>query len=382
MKKNKIFKQILLLFAIIFGLVSCEDREIITIENDSAPIAIDLSSYSLFLDQNFTDNQALTVTWDVASYSVPVEINYEVQASIDEDFTTPYTMTTVGASANYASFNVEEMNAIAQGIGLVKDVAGTMYIRVVSFLGSSDSQSIMAYSNVTSLEVTPYELSYPEFYLVGDASYVGWNAGSAQVLYQSGSESVIYTYLQTQAFRFLGQQDWSPLNYSLDVSDIRESNRYFSSYTDNLAVFIKSDGTTDDENIGFTGDSGIYKIVIDSEGKTIAVTASAILDYDVSNLYLVGTTNGWDAASADAFTSLGDGSFEISVTLDDASEFKFLGQQDWGDLEWGNILADNAGNSGFLGPKGDDSNIVFDGGGNTYKITVNIKAGTYTIVQQ
>ena len=54
--------------------------------------------------------------------------------------------------------------------------------------------------------------------------------------------------------------------------------------------------------------------------------------------------------------------------------------KDWKELEWGNISG--SGDSRFLGPKGDSGDIKFDGGGNTYKITVDIKAGVYTIVQQ
>ena len=46
------------------------------------------------------------------------------------------------------------------------------------------------------------------------------------------------------------------------------------------------------------------------------------------------------------------------------------------------IVFSGSGDSRFLGPKGDSGDIKFDGGGNTYKITVDIKAGVYTIVQQ
>ena len=77
-------------------------------------------------------------------------------------------------------------------------------------------------SNVTSVKITPYKLSYPDFYLVGEASYVGWNAGSAQLFYKSDNFSTIYTYLEKDKnFRFLGQQDWNPTNYSINADGIR-----------------------------------------------------------------------------------------------------------------------------------------------------------------
>lgn len=114
--------------------------------------------------------------------------------------------------------------------------------------------------------------------------------------------------------------------------------------------------------------------------QSLNITASPVLGYDFPEVYLVGTINGWDAANAIAMTKVSSGKFEYTVKLDNGAAFKVLGQKDWKELEWGNISG--SGNSGFLGPKGDSGDIKFDGGGNTYKITVDIKAGVYTIVQQ
>ena len=77
---------------------------------------------------------------------------------------------------------------------------------------------------------------------------------------------------------------------------------------------------------------------------------------------------------------VGDGVFEYTIAIPDGAEFKFIGQQSWGSLEWANIHS--SGNSGFLGPKGDNDNIKFNGGGATYKITANVKLGTYKITPQ
>ena len=78
--------------------------------------------------------------------------------------------------------------------------------------------------------------------------------------------------------------------------------------------------------------------------------------------------------------SVGDGVFEHIIVIPDGAEFKFLGQQDWSGMEWGNIHT--GGNSGFLGPNGDNNNIQYNGGGNTYVITANIKLGIYKVTPQ
>ena len=131
----------------------------------------------------------------------------------------------------------------------------------------------------------------------------------------------------------------------------------------------------------FTGATGIYKVTINAaEGvQSLDASESPIKDFDFPEIYIVGTVNGWDAASAMTLTKVKTGVYEITTKLDDNSEFKFIGQKSWGNLEWGNVMKDNNGNSGFLGPKGDNGNVKFNGGGNSHKITVNLKAGIYTI---
>lgn len=371
--KNNIFKGVFLFLFALLGIVSCSDREIVTIENQSAPILMDLSTESVFLDKHFPDNPALNITWDVAKYTVPTQITYKIEASIDENFTAPFLLGTVANSARTVTYTASQLNTAAQNIGLVKDVAGTMYLRVSSYLGNGEK--VLATSNVTHISVTPYELEYPSFYIVGAASYVGWNSGSAQVLYKNSSKSIIYTYLESgQPFRFLGQQNWNPLNYSIDLAGTRDAYRYFKQVSSNLV----QDG---DENMKFTGDTGIYKITIDAASgvQSLDVSSSVISGYDFPEIYLVGSLNGWDAANALTMTKVSTGVYEITTSIDDNAEFKFIGQKAWGDLEWANIMKDNAGNSGFLGPKGDNGNIKFNGGGTSHKITVNLKAGTYTI---
>ena len=373
--KNNIFKGVFLLLISLLGIISCSDREIVTIDNQSAPILMDVSKESVFLDKNFPDNPAFNVTWDVAKYTVPVQITYRIEVSADNKFTKPFVLGTVGNSARTATFTNAQMNTAAQTIGLVKDVAGTMYMRVSSYLGNGES--LTSTSNVSMIKITPYELEYPTFYLVGAASYVGWTAVDAQVLYKSSSKSIIYTYLEGgQPFRFLGQKNWDPTNYSIDLSGTRENYRYFKQVSSNLV----QDG---DENMKFTGTTGIYKITINAATgvQSLDVSASPIPTFDFPQIYIVGSINGWDAATAPAMTKVSPGVYEYTVKLDDNSEFKFLGQQSWGEIEWANIIKDNAGNSGFLGPKGDNGNVKFNGGGKTYKITANIKAGIYTIVE-
>ena len=368
--KNKYIINAFAALLLMIGLTSCDNRELVQVDNSAAPIAMDLSAEHIFLDKNYPDNPALNVSWTQAAYTVPVEVNYKIEASKDKDFKTPYVLGTVAQSLRTATYTVSQLNTAAQTIGLTKNIEGKMFLRVISALGANQ---IKAVSNVTTVNVTPYALEYPNFFLVGAASYVGWNSGVAQALYKMDNFSYIYTYLSQESFRFLGQQAWSPINYSIDNPGTDAASRYFKQTSANIAF-------SDRENMKFTGAPGIYKIEINADGAVQSLNATASpLGFEYPNLYVVGSLNGWNAANAIPMTRKSEGVFELTTTLGANTEMKFLGQQAFASLEWGNILKNNNGNSGFLGPKEDNSNIVFNGNGGSYKITVNLKAGTYTI---
>ena len=375
--KNNIFKHLFLAVTLILGLSSCEDRDIVTVDNVASPIVMDLSANSLILDKNFPGNPALTVTWQSAAYSVPTEISYRIEIAGDKEFAKPYTLATVMGSERAAAFSMLQMNDAAAGIGLAPSVAGKMFMRVVSYLGSG--QSLASTSNMTSLMVTPYVLTYPSFYIVGAASYVGWTPEKAQVFYKKDNLSYIYTNLQGgENFRFLGQLAWDGKNYALNTPGTKPENQYFNQWSTNLS---KPDG--DDENIKFTGTTGVYKVTINATlgVQTIEAKPSVIPTYDFPTIYVVGNIagNGWSEGNAIPMTTIGDGVYEFTSTLAGDTEFKILGQQSWGDLDWGNISGN--GNTGFIGPKGDNGNIKFVGDGGSYKITVNLKGGIYKIIK-
>ena len=265
MKKNQIFGKLFLALLMLIGLVACQDREIIQVDNQAAPIAVDLSTTNLFLDGKFPDNPALNVTWTAAEYTVPTEINYKIEASSDATFKNPYTIGSVSGSARTVTYTVSQMNKAAEAIGLAPKVAAKMYIRVTSYLGAS--ALLAASSNVTSLMITPYELEYPTFYLVGGASPAGWNDKEAIMLTKTKEFSTITTTLKGgESFRFLGQQNWSPLNYSIDQDGTRPEYRYFKQVSANII----QDG---DENMKFTGTKGTYKITINAKDQSLSVVA-------------------------------------------------------------------------------------------------------------
>lgn len=348
--------------------ISCEKDEDQAILGDGTTPTLKADKTSVVLIKDNEANPAIKFDWTNPQFQTQVALKNTIQlAKTGTNFQSPGE-SIVTANDLKVTYTVAELNKLGLDAGLVPGVATPVEVRLKSEVGKT-----VLYSNVVTLTVTTYLTAYPSFYIVGDASAVGWNAGTSQLLYQKDNFSTIYTYLENgKYFRFLGQQDWNPLNYSLDVAGMNAGNRYFKTWSTNLAPSTP-------ENIQFTGATGMYKIVIDADAtqKSINVSASPIAVWNPANLYLVGTVNGWNSAAAIPMTNLGNGKFEHTIALPAASEFKFLGQLSWGDLDWGNISAD--GNTGYLGPKGSNGNIKFDGTGGNYKISVDLKMGTYKI---
>lgn len=336
-------------------LIACEneaDRDWKTTE-DSFRL-LDAGLGANVITEESKDNP-FTVLWETKEAG-----EYSVVISSTEDFANKIVLGT--SSTNTFTTTLDVLNTKLLDAGLAGNTAHSLYFRI---------EKGDEVSNVVSTTITTYQAVYPDFYLVGNASNASWDAANAINLYKHDNISEIYTYLEPNEFRFLGQADWNPLNYSIDAAGIKDSYRYFKTVSSNIE---KSSG---DENMKFTGTSGIYKMVVNVDAKSLTVTPSSIPAWDIPNLYIVGTLNGWAADAALPLNPLGNGKFEYIGQLTDAAEFKFIGQLAWGDLEWGNISG--AGHTGFLAPKG--GNIKYDGGNNFFRIIVDIKTGKYTVTK-
>ncbi|BAP30826.1 uncharacterized protein CHSO_1789 [Chryseobacterium sp. StRB126] len=364
---KNIFKIISMVF---IGLlvISCEKDEDQAVLQQTKNSALASDAKTLVLLRDNEADKAVKFDWTNPQYNISVVYNNSLEfAKKDTGFKDAKSVD-VNAKDLSTTYSVKEFNKIMNDAGFLPEKIVDVDVRMKTSVGNA-----VFYSNVISMTVTPYLAEYPPFYLVGEASAVGWNAGNAQLLYKDENISTIYTYLEKgKAFRFLGQQAWDPTNYSLDAAGIKDGNKYFKTWSTNLSV-------ADAENIKFNGESGIYKIVVDSEPvkKTLTISSSSISLWNPTNLYLVGSVNGWNIGGAIPMTNLGDGKFEHIIALSAGSQLKFVGQQSWGELEWGDLKADS--NTGYLAPKGSNGNIKFDGTGGNYKITVDLKLGVYSI---
>lgn len=173
--KNTSIKAIALA-AVALNLASCEDDNSLVITEGTAQFRIiaPADGDAIFLDKDYPNNPALTVSWEDAVYNgTQTQVSYSVEVDKDGDnFDSPYVLGT--STGNSLTFKVSEVNTAAATIGLAPNALGTMNVRIKATIGTVGSEAMV--SNVVNYSVTPY-LSYlfKDYFLVGAATAPGWN---------------------------------------------------------------------------------------------------------------------------------------------------------------------------------------------------------------
>ncbi|WP_297509602.1 SusE domain-containing protein [Flavobacterium sp.] len=184
------------LSAVALSLTSCEDDSSLLISEGQAQFRIiaPVDGDAIFLDKDYPNNPALTVSWEDAVYNgAPTQVNYSIEVDKDGDnFDSPYVLGT--STGNSLTFKVSELNTAAATIGLAPNALGTMNVRIKATIGTVGAEPML--SNVVNYSVTPY-LSYlfKDYYFVGAATAPGWNNNNNNTpLWRNPSNSSLYEF--------------------------------------------------------------------------------------------------------------------------------------------------------------------------------------------
>lgn len=360
---KKYFKYIIASLIAVTSILSCEDREIIQIDQTAAPMVMDLSKNEVILDGNFPDNPALTITWDAAQFTVPTEVNYIIQASKTEDFKDPSLLGVLENSTRVLTLTTKQLNDVAKNFGFSAGVQSIMYIRVSSYIGMNQN-SLASVSNVTSLKIVPYKSSpvypYTDLYLVGDATAAGWdnlanNASMFPLLKTTDASKYTFTgYFKEGGFKMVKVKgDWAA-QYGLGSS----------------AGQLSTDGGSGDIKV-LT--AGYYKLTIDISALTYTLESVTDSGTTYNSISIIGSVNGdWNTdtelvkSSFDPHTWIG-----TKIVLKDG-EFKFRANNAW-DNSWG--AATEFFGTATLG----GANIPLSAEW-TYDVYFNDSTGHYTLI--
>ncbi len=359
--KNSIVTHIFWALVLLVGLTSCEDRELITIENQEAPMMMDLSATSLVLDKNFPGNTALTISWAPATFSVPTEVKYRVEISADQSFENAETITTKDQSQTYASFTTVELNEAVKKVGLLPAEAQQLFLRVTAFVGAG---AMAQQSAVTSLMITPYLASptynFTDLYLVGDATAAEWSneAGNVNMLpLMKTSDASKYTftgYFAEGGFKIVPVKGlWDP-QYGLGAT----------------AGQLSMDGGSGNIPVET---AGYYTLTVDTSTLSYTFEAAADPGTTYSSISIIGTVNGdWDTD-----TQLTQSTFDPHLWIAKGivltpGEFKFRADNAW-DTSWGT----NAEFYGTASTSGANIPLTAEW---TYDVYFNDATGAYTLI--
>lgn len=324
--KNKMIYKLFFAVILFLGFVSCEDREMITVENTVAPVVMDLSTDALVLDENFPTNHALTVNWEPAEQTVPVELKYILEVSKDEAFTTPVELGRTAQSVRFLSYTVKQLNETAKLIGLLPNEPQNMYFRVKSYLGEGVMEQV---SNVTKLLITPYVSSptytYTDLYLIGNSTPAGWDNSVGNMnlipLLKNPTSSSKYSY--TGLFKA------SVADAGFKI--IKDKGSWDAQYGYGEPGVLSSDGGSG--NLTVPAD-GYYKLEIDLAAMTYSLTAVTPPTTTFDTVSIIGNGNDWNTdiqltqSSFDPHLWIG-----TSIHLKEG-EIKFRANNAW-DVSWG-----------------------------------------------
>ncbi len=321
------------------------------------------------LTQETAKEQAITIVWDDAKYSVSTPITYTIEASpASAGFSKPEV---VGKTKErFYTWTVGELNALAIKLGLTTSVEGSLEIRVKSSIGSDDG--VEAISNITIVTLTPYPTIIPmkNLFFVGNAvdtnkdgvaDDADWNNNAKNTyLFRDGkndNEFHFQGFFDAKDFKLLEVKgEWQP-QWGLDSGALTNSE-ILGGDPDTFAVTS----------------AGFYSLKINIKDLTYSldpIDATGKPTY--ASIGIIGDSNGgWDSDTDMVKSAFNEHIWYIeSVDLVDG-ELKIRADDDWTN-SWG---ADT-GLSG-QGNNSNDPNIKVTAG--KYEIWFNDLDGRYILI--
>lgn len=215
MKMKYLFKFCLISFTLLF--ISCSDDDNLQISEGSFGNILTPDEGQAFVLNPLEEqtNNAITISWEDANYSVPTGINYTVEvAASGTNFENPIAVG--NTNTNALATNIANFNGYVVQAGLFPFVEGSLDIRIKADIG--DENVLPQYSSVVTITVTPFTTDLPRIAVPGN--HQGWDPPTAPQLAASAfgeTDYEGYVWLdgeykflapnQTGAFEW-GNTDW------------------------------------------------------------------------------------------------------------------------------------------------------------------------------
>lgn len=287
------------------------------------------SNDSFVLSIGSTNDIVLTSTWSdaVLNSNLGIDVNYSLEAATSgTNFASPVS---IGSVTNSSTFTTTHgnLNAVALGIGLTAGSEGNMDLRIKATNTNQSNDVLTRISEILTISVTPFSVSFPNLFFVGDATTPGWNNNNNNnpiFRNQNVANNYFYTgYFNVGAFKLLEVKgQWQP-QWGTNGGSSLAVNLGSSS---DPGTFNVSTAGYYTYNLTTVGESGSYTVTpFDASTATIYTSMAIIGD---------GTPNGW---GSDTFMTQDANNphlwFINGVSLT-ANQMKFRANSDWG-FNWG-----------------------------------------------
>lgn len=346
-----------------------------TYPNSPASVTSPANGTSFVLDVGSLALTAMTVEWSdpVLDSQLGVDVEYTIEAAAAG--TSFASVSPVGVVTNTSMLEVshEDLNGVALGLGIAPTVAGDVDMRIIARITNANGTTLMRTSDTFTVSVTPFNVSFPFLYLVGDATTPGWNNNNNNTpLFrdQSTPNSYVHTaYFGAGAFKILEIKGaWQPQWGTNDGTT--------------LAV---NPGGGSDPNVFGVSAAGFYTYSFTpmAEGATFTVTpydASGATTY--ARIGLIGAAiGGWgDADEIDLVQDPNNDHlwYALGVSFTNGAEFLIRPNDDWNNGVW--RYTGSAEPFGQANLAGSGDNFPFNEPTGTYDFWFNDLDGSYLII--
>ncbi|WP_075602267.1 SusF/SusE family outer membrane protein [Saccharicrinis aurantiacus] len=340
MKKINILYSLL---ALVLVFSSCEDKDGITRipMTETAPMFLNpngSSSYTLIPENE--EGAFETFIWEDAYFAEDVTPMYSLELDLATgDFSNPIVVDTT--ELNAIKITIGEMNQICRELEVVAGVATGLQARV-----KATGNDKIVYSIPVNFLVNRY--IYEDEIIVW--GIYGTTAGEAM-------------------FRPLVLNEATSL---WESTMLVEEGEYVFKDNSYRQTVLGDDGTmtgklvADGEKIAT--EAAVYKFSLDLENMTYTMEQSNF----PNNIYLVGSHNGWDNATAGAHKNFFDGTYEVYQDFPENSACKWLPQLG----SWDNDFGDDPNNPGNIISEGETNVLIPDAG--FYLMQVDLSTQKWT----
>ena len=260
-------------------------------------------------------NHSNTFSWTPSFPGYSGTINYVIQYdSAGKNFVSPSQIAGYGGTSVYsASLTQADMNTTGLASGIAAGATGKVEYRVKATTAGGG----IAYSNVVNVTVTTFSPVPANLYLVGDATYGGWNN---PVPVPSQQFTKVDAYKFSITIGLYGGKSYLFLPVNGDWS-----HKYGGVGANNANNVNGDDFKPEGADMKAPATTGVYKIVVDFQTNKWTVTSVTV----PSNLYIVGdaTAGQWNnpvPTPSQQFTQIDPYTYAIKINLTAGKSYLFL----------------------------------------------------------